>query len=153
MRQLISISALMVIALFSGCESAVDIKAEAKRLLETDREFARVSVDSGAAEAFRGYLTEDALQLSHGRNPVQGRDQIHLLLLKSRGDYVLDWEPREAHVARSGDLGWTWGIYTLSYPDESGIIRKQGGKYLNIWQKQTDGNWKVRVDMGNENPQ
>lgn len=26
------------------------------------------------------------------------------------------------------------------------------GKYLNIWEKDADGNWKVAVDMGNSSP-
>jgi len=49
-------------------------------------------------------------------------------------------------------MGWTWGKYVLSFNDEDGVEQKRYGKYLNIWTRQEDGQWKVAVDMGNSSP-
>jgi ketosteroid isomerase-like protein len=48
-------------------------------------------------------------------------------------------------------MGYTWGIYSLSVQDDSGEIHTQNGKYLNVWKKDSQGNWRVIVDMGNQN--
>jgi ketosteroid isomerase-like protein len=141
---------LLIIVFQLACSQLADTEAEKEKLLQTDIEFAQFSVNNGAAEAFNEYLTEDALQLPAGNNPVKGVDNIYNR--NNQGNYILDWSPQYAEVAKSGDMGYTWGTYSLAYNDENGEEQKSYGKYLNIWKKQTDGNWKVAVDIGNDSP-
>jgi ketosteroid isomerase-like protein len=122
------------------------------KLLQTDHEFAKLSSDSGAAYAFKSYLADDALMLPAGRYPVMGLDSIYASMSKNDGTYTLLWEPQKAEVAKSGELGWTWGKYTMTFLDEKGIEVHSYGKYLNIWKLNSDGSWKVLVDMGNKSP-
>ena len=49
-------------------------------------------------------------------------------------------------------MGWTWGIYTITFQTDSGEVTGQG-KYLNVWKKDAEGNWRVLIDMGNQNPE
>ena len=135
-----------------ACSQFADTEAEKEKLLQTDIEFAQFSVANGAAEAFNEYLTEDALQLPAGNNPVEGVENIYNRMKDNQGNYVLDWSPQYAEVANSGDMGYTWGTYSLAYKDENGEEQKSYGKYLNVWKKQTDGKWKVAVDIGNDSP-
>ena len=135
-----------------ACNQYVDIVSEKEKLLQTDKDFSETSLKLGAAEAFNQYLTEDALELPAGKNAVQGRDNIYNMMKDNQGDYKLEWTPQYAEVAKSGELGYTWGTYISSYNDEKGVEQKNYGKYLNIWKKQTDGSWKVAVDMGNSSP-
>jgi ketosteroid isomerase-like protein len=51
-------------------------------------------------------------------------------------------------VAESGDMGWTWEKYQVVVDAET----VSSGKYVNVWKKQADGSWKVRVDIGNQKP-
>ncbi len=62
------------------------------------------------------------------------------------------WEPQKGEVAQSGDLGYTWGKYTVETKDKDGKPVKSHGKYLNVWKKQANGSWKVVVDIGNKSP-
>jgi len=142
-------TAIIVLFVFWGCGTAIDIEKEQENLIQTDRAFSQVSIEKGAAEAFNMYLTEDAIQLPTRSNPIVGRDTIYVNMSKNSGSYMLAWEPQYAEVAKSGDLGYTWGFYTMTYTDENGETKKSPGKYLNIWKKQPDGSWKVAVDMGN----
>ncbi|MGB5896308.1 MAG: DUF4440 domain-containing protein [Ignavibacteriaceae bacterium] len=135
-----------------ACSQIADTEIEKEKLLQTDKEFAQFSVNQGAAEAFNEYLTEDALQLPAGDNPVEGVKNIYNRMKENQSNYVLDWSPQYAEVAKSGELGYTWGTYSLAYKDENGEEQKSYGKYLNIWKKQTNGNWKVAVDIGNDSP-
>ena len=127
-----------------------DIDAERKKLLDMDYEFARASVKKGPSAAFYLYLADNAMQLPEGSLPIYGRTAIYETM---KGDhYDLLWTPVKAEVARSGELGWTWGKYVVVVRNDDGTETKMFGKYLNIWRKQTDGKWKVVVDMGNSSP-
>jgi ketosteroid isomerase-like protein len=64
-------------------------------------------------------------------------------------DYKLSWRPDKAGVARSGELGYTSGKYKVSFMDASGRTIFEKGKYLMIWKKQKNGDWKVLFDMNN----
>ena len=143
---------LTIVILQFACNQNDDTRSEKEKLLQTDKDFSNASVTQGAAEAFNEFLTSDALELPAGKNAVQGRDKIYDLMKENQGDYKLEWTPQYAEVAKSGELGYTWGKYVLSYRDEKGEEQKSYGKYLNIWKKQKDGSWKVAVDIGNSSP-
>lgn len=145
--------ALLAGLLFLRCNVRIDMQTETQALLETDRAFALHSVEHGAAEAFRKYLLEDALQLPSGQLPMRGRETIYTEMLKSDGQYELNWEPREGAVAASGELGYTWGYYTVTIRGGEGDGQQRRGKYLNVWKKDDEGNWRVLVDTGNANPE
>jgi ketosteroid isomerase-like protein len=145
-------SIILNIFLFAACEFKIDIEQEQGALLQTDVEFAQTSVERGAAEAFYQYLTDDALQLPNNAKPVVGRDIIRESMQKVP-EVLLTWKPQKAEVARSGDLGYTWGTYEVKSYSPNGEENIRYGKYLNIWKKQPDGKWKVAVDMGNSSPQ
>jgi len=139
-------------ALLFSCSNSVDVIKESQILLETDKEFAQMSLDKGAAAAFEFYMTEDAMVLPHKGNPINGRDGI----VKAFGDdpdaFTLAWTPQKAEVSSSGDMGWTWGKFKQTlYADGDDVISY--GKYLNIWEKQNDGSWRLIIDMGNNSPE
>lgn len=138
-----------------GCgrqQAAAPNPAEQLReLLQTDREFARASLAGGAAEAFRKYLAEDALQLPSGSKPLQGREAIYRLMSRSPAGTTLDWQPQDGRVAESGDLGYTWGHYQFRSRSPEGVAEVSYGKYLNVWIR-TPAGWRVLVDMGNQSP-
>jgi len=149
---IISILLLSLIwILTAGCRSKIDLEKEKGNLLKTDIEFSRTSVEKGAAEAFYLYLTDDAVQLPAGLPPFVGREKIRQSMSGSP-KAVLKWEPVKAEVAKSGDFGYTWGNYEVSWQGEDGKTEKLYGKYLNIWKKQPDGTWKAVVDIGNQAP-
>lgn len=136
-----------------SCSIANNLDTERRRLLNTDKQFAAMSAKKGAAEAFKHFLMEDAMAMSPGKHPVIGRDKIYAAMEPDQVDQKLTWEPQHAEVAGSEDMGWTWGNYTLSFKDDTGEEQKRFGKYLNIWSRQEDGQWKVAIDMGNSSPE
>lgn len=125
--------------------------SEAARLFETDIRFAAQARLLGVAEAFHEFLAERAVQLPNGEPPVQGRQAIYEHQ-RQAGDVQLAWEPVTAEVARSGELGFTWGFYEVRAREPDGKTRTGYGKYTTIWEKQPDGAWKVILDTGNPGP-
>jgi len=143
---------LLLWMMFSACSEEVkNTEQDRLQLLETDIEFSETSSVRGAAEAFKLYLTEDALQLPNNAEPIFGRDKIYQNMLAGP-KVTLTWQPQRAEVSASGDMGYTWGNYQTKWKDEDGQAQTGQGKYLNVWKRQADGTWKVVVDMGNQNP-
>lgn len=152
--QLIFIMVTIVTGVSAGCGGLgkADMEEETARLLQTDKDFAAASLEHGAAEAFRMYLHDDAIMFSRGRHAVRGSDSIYKIMSAGAGSYSLEWTPRAAEVAVSGELGWSWGEYTFTSTGGDGIESRSYGKYVNVWRKNTEGEWKVIADIGNESP-
>jgi ketosteroid isomerase-like protein len=149
-KSVLRISSALTILIAVGCQTKIDVEKENAQLLQTDIEFSKKSVEVGAAEAFKLYLADSAIELPAGGEPVMGGDSIFSEM--KGGHYVLQWEPRKAEVSTSGDLGYTWGTYTLTTEDKAGQKKTSYGKYLDVWKKQSDGSWKVLIDIGNQSP-
>jgi len=127
------------------------VNKESGILLQTDRDFAAASLSHGAAEAFNMYLHDNATMFSDGRYPVVGREAAYNLMKAGDNGSVLKWTPRAAEVAGSGDMGWTWGEYVFILKGD-GEETKSYGKYVNVWKKDNNGDWKVIADIGNSSP-
>jgi ketosteroid isomerase-like protein len=63
---------------------------------------------------------------------------------------AISWKVTKAEAARSGELGYVYGTYSLSMRDpKGGPPVKDTGKMVEIWNKQADGKWKCAVDTFN----
>ena len=71
-------------------------------------------------------------------------------MLTSPG-FVITWQPTKVQVGKSGEMAWVSGSYELTTNDANGKPINDRGKYLEVWEKQTDGNWKCAADMWNSN--
>ena len=69
-------------------------------------------------------------------------------MLTSPG-FVIAWQPTKVQVGKSGEMAWVSGRYKLRMNDANGKPINDRGKYLEVWEKQTDGNWKCAADMWN----
>jgi ketosteroid isomerase-like protein len=127
-----------------------DTEALARELLKADEDFADLSASTTARQAFAAYMAPDGMMLPRGSDGAIEGYEASLALFDEGDDpgYELLWQPQFAEVADSGDMGWTWGKYQVVVDG----IQASDGKYVNIWKKQEDGAWKVRLDMGNQKP-
>lgn len=115
-------------------------------LIEADKDFSRLSVDSGFAKAFIQYAHPDAVLLRKNSMPVKGKEEIASLYQKSIGSGArLTWEPIDGNIAASGEIGYTYGIYTLQIDSVT-----EKGTYVTVWKKDEEGSWKYILDTGNE---
>jgi len=119
-------------------------------LLSVDRAFSEASAQHGFATALDQYLVEDAVRLPQDAPPVFGRPNIVNTMQSSSQEFTVTWEPEAGQVAESGDLGWTWGRYLAVKRANGEPVSR--GKYLNVWERQPDGSWRVKIDAGNQTP-
>jgi len=120
-------------------------------LFELDTRFAKDVLARGGA-AFSDWFAEDAVELSNGQAPVVGKFAISKSATWSPKDYQLTWTPTDAMMGPSGDMGYTWGHFEGHSKDAGGSPITTSGRYITIWRKQPDGNWKVVLDAGANEP-
>lgn len=94
--------------------------------------------------AFIDYMDNEGVLLRPERPPLMGAAAIEYLTQTNDSAYTLTWEPSAVHVAASGDMGYSFGIYRLQVYDTIIV-----GTYVSIWKKQKDGKWKFVLDSGN----
>jgi ketosteroid isomerase-like protein len=143
---------LILILIFSNCSKQINLDAEKEAMMNTDREFSKMSVEKGSLEAFHYYLAEDGKALPQKGEPRSKQDFQKLVeLTKNQApNSSLKWEPIFADMASSGNLGYTYGKYESTALDSLGNQQKTYGYYVSIWKKQKDGTWRFVFDAGNE---
>jgi ketosteroid isomerase-like protein len=118
---------------------------DVSQLLTADREFSAYSASNGRNAAFLKYASDEAVMLRPNGYPIEGMNSIKKMVTSvSDTAFTLTWEPMKGVLAESGELGYTYGIYTLTLKD---AVRQ--GSYITIWKK-VDGKWKFVFDAGNE---
>jgi ketosteroid isomerase-like protein len=122
-------------------------------LLKEDRAFNRLAESHGVQAAFAFYMADEAVLLNSGMQSIKGNRAIMKSFNGLPAGYMLSWEPVEAALAASGDLGYTWGRFKARIPQDQGDPLVRHGKYTTVWRKQINGLWKVILSMGNTNPE
>jgi ketosteroid isomerase-like protein len=145
------VGCVVLLSVLSGLAFSQDKhERERARLLEIDAAFSKLSVEKCAAAAFAAYLAEDAVFLPINENPISGKQAI--VNYFSQGDYTLEWKPLRAEIAKSGEMGYTYGTSEFRSKDKDGNAQVRYYKYVSVWKRQKNGEWKLALDIGNQNP-
>lgn len=144
--------AVTAVLMLSACLSRrnKETKADAfakMEMMEADRKFSKMSEEKGMKAAFIEYLDSNGVLLRPGHLPISGADAVDFLIQQNDAEYTMTWEPRNGFIAKSGELGYTYGIYALRPSVKDTVIY---GTYVSIWKKEKGGTWKYVLDSGNE---
>lgn len=139
--------------LFSCAEQGIDREAEAEKLLEHSREWAKAAMDKDV-EKIVSYWAEDAVLMSPDEPALVGSQALREMVEGSMGiqGFEVNWEPKSARVSKSGDMGYVLVHNYFQLPDSLGNVFTIYGKGVEIWEKQEDGNWRNVVDIYNRDP-
>jgi len=136
--------------LLAGCQGGSNAAYVANQtLMRADTAFSAISAQQGVAAAFKQYASSDSLLLPENHAAIEGKAAILENLQGMPAGSMLTWSPQGADV--SGDLGYSWGIYTLTGKNSVGQTTAAYGKYLSVWKRQA-GDWRLAVMMVNSTP-
>ena len=119
-------------------------------LVESERAFARKSLEVGSRAAFMMFFADDAVVFRP--HPVKYKEAMKdAAPLKNPLETTLEWEPIWADISSDGSLGYTTGpsVWTDHSPAKRPTYY---GFYFSFWKKQSTGEWKVVFDVGAELP-
>ena len=125
-------------------EANLDTKIE---MMDTDREFSLVSEKKGLRNAYSEFIDSNGVLLRPGYKPMEGADALDYIIQSNDSSFIMTWDPKEAELSSSGDIGYTYGVYSLM---QKGIDTVTYGSYVTIWKRQPDGKWKFVLQSGNE---
>jgi ketosteroid isomerase-like protein len=119
-------------------------------LRDLDAQWAKAAAAKDIEQTI-GYYSADAIVLPPNATSAATKEAIRdgwKEMFASPG-FVISWQPTRVQVAKSGGMAWVSGTYELTMNDANGKPSNDRGKYLEVWEKQTDGNWKCTADMWN----
>jgi uncharacterized protein (TIGR02246 family) len=121
---------------------------QAIRKLDKEWSAAAQSKDAGMMLA---YYAEDASAFPFNAPIATGKEQIQKLWagLMSMPGFSLSFAPTKIEVAKSGDLAYDIGTFELKDNDANGTLTTTIGKYVVVWKRQPDKQWKVVADIFN----
>ena len=119
-------------------------------LIDAELAFARMASQQGVRAAFLANFASDGIALE----PAPVRVQQAWRSRPAPADPLaiqLDWKPAQAGVARSHDFGYTTGPFTARTKAQPQSARH--GTFFSVWQRDTNGRWKVILDAGTSSPE
>jgi ketosteroid isomerase-like protein len=120
-------------------------------LYDLEARFAKDVLERGGA-GFAAWFAEDGVALGNGAAPLVGKVAITKSANWDPKVYQLTWTPTDAVIGPSGDMGYTWGHFEGHSKDANGNPVTTKGRYMTIWRKDPNGQWKVVLDAGANEP-
>jgi uncharacterized protein (TIGR02246 family) len=121
---------------------------QAIRKLDKEWSAAAQSKDAGKMVA---YYAEDGSAFPFNAPIATGHEQIQKLWagLMSMPGFALSFAPTKIEVAKSGEMAYDVGTFELKHNDANGALTSTAGKYVVVWKKQADKQWKAVADIFN----
>ena len=155
-RRIVNLAGLVLLG--AGCAASkpapnpvANLQAVARELFLTDQAFAATSAERGSDAAYAEFTDAASIRIPSAGPVLQGGAEIARVMTPPPG-MLLHWVPENAEVARSGELGWTYGTYEVLARQAGETMVVSTGRYLTVWRRAPDGRWKVAADIGNEAP-
>jgi ketosteroid isomerase-like protein len=84
---------------------------------------------------------------------VDGREAIQAFWQGAIDQGLTDIKLEAVEVESAGNTAYEVGSFSLKAPNESGELVSSTGKYIVVWHKSADGNWRLHRDIWNSTPQ
>jgi ketosteroid isomerase-like protein len=144
--------ALAVPTLMAGCATeppapTIDLAAEKAAVAQVVQDQLTGGSQPGqaGADGYVAVMTDDVVALAPNAERLNGKEAVRewALQLTNAEDWSPSWAPDQVVVAASGDVAYAVGTYELSLKDADGNVVSDKGKWLDTFQKQADGSWKM----------
>ena len=112
-------------------------------LMAAEGDFLKSAALKGLKKALEENIDEEARIYRQESQPIVGINSIQSYF--SKKPYLSRWEPLEASVAESGDLGYSYGSYTVKNGSKPGEDEK--GYYLHAWRRDASNRWRLVAEV------
>lgn len=137
---------MLVAQFITSPATGTDRAADLEQVVNAERAFAARAQDVNARQAFAEYFAPDAIMFAPFSAPAFPR-------LREAADWSVNiqWRPVAAAVSGAGDMGYTTGPSEFRRTAAEAPVGY--GHYTSVWQRQPDGRFLVRIDIGIDHPQ
>ncbi len=142
-----TIVGILFILFSSACQRPVDVVQVKKDILNTEKDFEKMTREKGIVEAFYFYAADSAVIKRENDSLIIGKESIHHYY-KEQGveKAIVTWTPDFIDVSQDGSMAYTYGKYLWKIPDSDSTFIEYKGVFHTVWKKQSDGSWKYVWD-------
>jgi ketosteroid isomerase-like protein len=137
-------------ALSLGCSPSDTPSAEETAIRLADHAWSKAMTDK-QLDATVSHYAEDASIFPPNAPTATGKNAIRNVWAAyfAMPGFLVTCHPVKIAASHSGDIGYTQGPYALTFRDATGRKIKDRGRYIAVWKKQADGEWRVVADFFN----
>ena len=150
MKKLFPIVATLLALAISGCAPQVDVAVEEAAIRSEDADCLNAWAAKDVDLVLSCY-SDDASVFPSNAPIATGMEAIGALwsqVFETPG-FAVSWDISKLEVSRAGDLAYGHGTYEAMVNDAAGNPVTERGKWVGVWKKQADGQWKLVADIGN----
>lgn len=142
--------AVMLFASSCGQQPPPDTRvADESTIRELDVKWSKAASAKDLATTV-SYYSDDASLLPPNTAIQSGKPAIRATWEALLGSVdSIAWQPNKIEVSKSGDMAYLIGVYQMASKNPQGRTVLDRGKYVEVWKKQSDGNWKAVADIFN----
>ena len=135
-----------------GCNSISETESDEQKIREQTQNWIDVS-EKGDTKGYFDYITNDFIYYGPGGLPIDNPDSLRAFLepfFKNNSFSIPEWETREIII--SGNIAvhaWSGIAYVES--NDGSSKAKLDRKYLDIFRKDKNGEWKCYIHSCNNN--
>jgi uncharacterized protein (TIGR02246 family) len=150
MKQLATLCAITTLALtLTACTQPDTHDADVKAVQDNEAQW---NQDYAAKDAGKivAHYADDAVLMGPGTQSRSGKDAISDIVKGMVSDpaLALKFQSSKVEVAKSGDIAYTQGTYTMTMTDpQTKQVINDHGSYVTTYRKQADGSWKAVADI------
>lgn len=153
MKKLLFTTVLTLVVLFIGTTSGFSQTNEQyKAKIEKLNKEMVAAMLSGNAEKSMSFYTDDAISLPNYEKMLEGKDALRKSneAMTKAGWKVISFEPVTLKVMSCDKMITEIGTFKISFAMQ-GMDKpiEDVGKYITIWEKQSDGSLKIKIETWN----
>ena len=126
---------------------AADFQAADRSAIESASDRWVAAAQAGNWDEVASHYSEDAVIMPPNAETGEGRAAVRDLLASFPPLQSIDFD--QVHIDGSGDLAYVHGNYTMVFALPDGQTMEDRGKYIEIWERQDDGQWRITRDIFN----
>jgi uncharacterized protein (TIGR02246 family) len=137
----------------AGCRGGTaDLAAEEAAIRANSRAVAEAEAKKDA-DAVMPYWTEDAVVHFNGETTLKGREAIGKMYRERLPRLeTFRAETNSVEVSPGGGLAWETGTTYVTLPAGTGPPTASTSKFLIVWRKEADGQWRIAACALTANP-
>lgn len=146
---------LFLFGILFGCTQInkdADVEADIAAINELYDQYC-IHANAGDLDNFLSLWEDNAIRMEPDNPSIIGKENIRKFFQVSFELFSINVAIYgDTEIQISEDMAFSRGTYTLSLtPKEGGPTTHIDGKWLDILKRQTDGSWKIYIDMVNFN--
>lgn len=145
------IAIAMAVLAAAGCTGTQTRGENPAEAIEAADQALQQAIAKGEVERIASFYAEDAVLLPTAEPIITGKAAI-----RAEWEHVLGIPGmqnvsslKRVDVSQSGDMAYSRGTYTSRMAGPKGEALTEPGKWVSVWKKQSDGQWRIVVDIYN----